>query len=67
MRLSSRDILLLIGVVVAVVFTLTTIIYRDRLDTVKKEIVTPKKTSMAILAHKLFDLIDKHSNVKHTR
>lgn len=67
MRLSNRDILLLIGIVVAVVITLTTVIYRDRLETVKKEVVSPKKTSMALLAHKLIDLIGKHSNVKHTQ
>lgn len=73
MRLSNRDILLLIGIVVAVVITLTTVIYRDRLETVKKEVVSPKKTSMALLAtgatlaHKLIDLVGKHSNAKHTQ
>jgi hypothetical protein len=67
MRLSNRDILLLIGIVVAVVITLTTVIYRDRLDTVKKEVISPKKTSMAMLAHKLIDLIGKHSSVTHPR
>ncbi|HEX8059408.1 MAG TPA: hypothetical protein VF473_00665 [Cyclobacteriaceae bacterium] len=67
MRLSNRDILLLIGIVVAVVITLTTVIYRDRLDTVKKEVAAPKKTSMAILVHKLVDLIGKHNNVKHSQ
>ena len=67
MRLSHRDILLLIGIVVAVVITLTTVVYRDRMDAAKKEMVNPKKTSMAILAHKLIDLIGKHSNVKHSR
>jgi len=73
MRLSNRDILLLIGIVVAVVITLTTVVYRDRLDTVKKEVVTPKKTSMAMiatgatLAHKLIDLIGKRSSARHSR
>jgi len=67
MRLSNRDILLLVGIVVAVVITLTTVIYRDRLDTVKKEVAAPKKTSMAIIAHKLVDFIGKHSSVRHSR
>jgi hypothetical protein len=68
MRLSNRDILLLIGIVVAVVVTLTTVVYRDRLEAARKEIVTPKKTSMAmVVVRKLADLIGTHSSVTHTR
>ncbi len=67
MRLSNRDIVLLIGVVVAVVITLTTVVYRDRLEAARKEIAPPKKTSMAALAHKLIDFIGTRSSVKHSQ
>jgi len=69
MRLSNRDILLVIGIVVAVVVTLTALVYRDQTAAAKKEmqkeIQAPKKTSMSAVAHKLIELIGKHSNVKH--
>jgi len=54
MRLTNRDIILVIGIVVALVITLTTLVYRDRFESAKKEIVTPKKTSMNT-AHKLIE------------
>lgn len=66
MRLSNRDIILVIGIVVAVVVTLTTLVYRERLEQAKKEISIPKKTSMTT-ALKFFQFIDKHSSVRHSR
>jgi hypothetical protein len=67
MRLSNRDILLVIGIVVALVITLTTLVYRDQLSAVKRELNAPKKTSMTSLAHKLIEFIGKHNNVTHSR
>jgi hypothetical protein len=67
MRLSNRDILLMIGIVVAVVITLTTIVYRDQMEAAKKEIAVPKKTSMITVVQKLAQLIGKHNNVTHSR
>ena len=66
MRLSNRDILLLIGIVVAIVITLTTVVYRDRAETARKAIPA-KKTSMAFVVRKVIELIGTHSSVKHTR
>lgn len=65
MRLSNRDILLVIGIVVAAIITLTALVYRDQQAAAKKEMLVPKKTSMASMAHRLIEIIGKHSNVKH--
>ena len=65
MRLSNKDLVLVIGIVVAVVITLTALVYKDQLWAAKQEILTPKKTSLNITTQKLLDLIGKHSNVKH--
>ncbi|MEJ0029642.1 MAG: hypothetical protein WDO15_04430 [Bacteroidota bacterium] len=68
MRLSNRDIILLIGIVVAIVITLTTVVYRDHMEAARKEIITPKKTSMAmVVVRKLVDFIGTNSSVTHSR
>ena len=63
MRLSNRDIVLVIGVVVALIITMTTIVYKDDLFTSARHIFVPKKISMT---EQLIDFIGKHSNVKHS-
>ncbi len=47
MKLSNRDILLFLGIVVAVVITFTTLVHREHEPAakVKKEISLPKKTA----------------------
>jgi hypothetical protein len=65
MRLSNRDILLAIGIVVAAIITLTALVYRDQQAAAKKEIQVPKKTSMATIADRLIEIIGKHNSVKH--
>ena len=67
MRLSNRDIILLIGVVVAVVISLTAFVYRDQLSAVRHDIVTPGKISWHATAHRLIELIGKHNSVEHSR
>lgn len=63
MRLSNRDILLVIGIVVAAVITMTALVYRDQAAAAKREIVTPKKTSWNATVHKLIEAIGKHNSV----
>jgi hypothetical protein len=46
MRLSNRSILLVIGIVVAVVVMLTTLVYKDRAAAEKRDLRTPRKTSL---------------------
>jgi hypothetical protein len=65
MRLSNRDLVLLLGIVVAVVITLTTLVYKDQVTNAMNEFRSPKKTSWSARAHKLLDIIGKHSSVKH--
>jgi len=67
MRLSNRDIVLVIGIVVALVVTLTTLVYRDQLEAAKREVAAPKRTSMVSAAYKFIEFIGRHSNVKHSR
>lgn len=67
MRLSNRDIILLVGVVVAVVLTVTAFVYRNELASARHEVLSPARTSLVSKAHKLFEIIDKHSSVKHSR
>lgn len=67
MRLSNRDLVLLIGVVVAMVISLTAFVYRDQLAAAGQDMFTPKKSSWSAKAHKLIDIIGKHNNVKHSR
>ena len=55
MRLSNRDIVLVIGIVVALVVTLTALVYRDKLETAKRRMPAPKKTSMNATANKLIE------------
>jgi hypothetical protein len=65
MRLSNRDLVLLVGIVVAVVITLTAVAYKDQVTNAMNEFRAPKKTSWSATAGKLLELIGKHSNVKH--
>lgn len=65
MRLSNRDLVLLLGIVVAVVITLTALVYKDQVTNAMHEFRSPKKTSWNATATKLLELIGKRSNVKH--
>ncbi|HZY81392.1 MAG TPA: hypothetical protein VFE50_17840 [Cyclobacteriaceae bacterium] len=57
MRLSNRGILLVIGIVVAIVVTLTTLVYKDRAAAEKRDGRIPRKTSlMKTTAHRLAEL-----------
>lgn len=58
MRLSNRDIVILIGIAVAVVVTLTMLVYRDN-QPVAKPIETnlPKKTSLHKAASTVIDRV----------
>lgn len=67
MRLSNRDILLLVGIVVAVVVTLTAVVYRDQAAAAKREIQNPKKTSWNATVHELINALGKRSSVKYSR
>ena len=56
MRLSNRSILLVIGIVVAIVVTLTTLVYKDRAAAEKRDLRNPKKTSlMRTTAHRVIE------------
>lgn len=67
MRLSNKDLVLVIGIVVALVITLTALVYKDQVAAVKNEIVAPKKTSWNSTVHRFIDAIGKHSSVTHSR
>jgi hypothetical protein len=68
MRLSNRDIVLVVGIVVALVITLTALVYKDQLMAARKEILAPKKkTSWNATVNELIKVIGKHSNVTHSR
>lgn len=56
MRLTNRNILLVIGIVVAVAVTLTTLVYKDRASSAKRGIpaqTAPKKTSLNTTAKRV--------------
>ena len=65
MRLSNRDLVLLVGIVVAVVITLTALVYKDQVTNAMDEFRSPKRTSWSAAAGKLIEFIGKHSNVRH--
>jgi hypothetical protein len=65
MRLSNRDLVLLIGIVVAVAITLTALVYKDQVTNAMNEFRGPKKTSWSATAGKLLEFIGKRSNVRH--
>ncbi len=67
MRLSNKDLVLVIGIVVAALITLTALVYRNEISAAKHELVSPKKTSLNATAHKLLEFIGKHSSVKHSQ
>lgn len=64
MRLSNRDIQLVVGIVVAALITLTALVYREQIMAAKK-VDAPRKTSWNATVHKLIDALGKHSNVKY--
>lgn len=68
MRLSSKNLLLILGVVVAIVVTLTTIVYRDQASTTKREMQAPapKKTSQNSTAHRILKFLSHQVQVKAT-
>jgi hypothetical protein len=57
MRPSNRNILLVIGIVVAVVVTLTTLVFKDRQPTGKQGLPVPKKTSLNTSAQRVIEFI----------
>jgi hypothetical protein len=59
MRLSNRNILLAIGIVVAVVVTLTTLVYKDRQAAGKSGLPAPKKTSLNTTAQRVIEFITR--------
>ena len=70
MKLTHKDILLLLGIIVAVIITLTTLVYTERTSTspTSHNNDQPKaKTSMnsSILAKKLIEVIDFKSRVHY--
>lgn len=66
MKLSSRDIVLLIGIAVAVVVTLTTLVYKDRQRTVQHtETVTPAKKSVNKAATEVLKHVIGQTRLKH--
>ncbi len=67
MRLSNRDLILLLGVVVAVAISLTAFVYRDQIASARHEIISTRKMSLNTAAGKLLEFIGKHNSVKHSR
>jgi hypothetical protein len=63
MRLSNKDILLLLGIVVAVIVTLTTVVYHREASAAQK-IPAPKKTSLNSTAHKLVEFVYRKGHTK---
>ena len=56
MKLSNRDLLLLAGIVVAVIVTLTTFVYSDEIFAKQREL--PRKTtSFLSAAHKILEFV----------
>lgn len=68
MRLSNRDIVLLVGIVVALVITLTALVYKDQVKAAKNDILSPKKrTSWNAAVHELIKSLGKHNSSTHFR
>lgn len=59
MRLSNRNILLVLGIVVAVVVTLTTLVYQEKASAEKREVPQQKKTSLNITAHRVIEFFTR--------
>lgn len=60
MRLSNRNILLVIGIVVAVVVTLTTLVYQEKVSAEKGGVPAGKKTSLNTTAHRLIEYFSRN-------
>ena len=67
MRLSNRDLILVMGIVVAVVITLTALVYKDQVAAAKQGVTAPKKTSWNTTIHNFINAIGKHNSVTHSR
>jgi hypothetical protein len=70
MKLTNKDILLLLGVIVAVIITLTTIVYSERTSstsTVHQEVKPSEKTSLnsSTIVKKVLGLVDLRSRVSY--
>ena len=61
MRLSNRDLLLLAGIVVAVIVTLTTLVYSDHIFAKEKDLPR-KSTSLLPSANKLIEFVVRHTH-----
>jgi hypothetical protein len=60
MKLSNKDLLILLGIVVAVIITLTTLVYTEQAAGNKAEVSPPKRTSLnQITTDLLIKTIDK--------
>jgi hypothetical protein len=61
MRLSNRNILLVIGIVVAVVVTLTTLVYQEKVSAEKRDVPVPieKKTSLDNTAKRVIEFMSR--------
>lgn len=55
MKLSSKDILILLGIAVAVIITLTTLVYTDQKTIKKAELPGSGKTALHQFAKELFN------------
>lgn len=64
MRLSNRNILLVIGIVVAVVVTLTTLVYQEKVSAEKRDLPPAKKTSLNTTAHRLVQFLSGQVDTK---
>ena len=70
MKLTSKDILLLLGILVAVIITLTTIVYSERTSptsATQNDVRPSEKTSLnsSTIVKKVISLIDSKSRVSY--
>lgn len=66
MKLSAKDLLILLGIVVAVIITLTTLVYSDQTAFKKAELPSAKKTSLQHLPIEAFSKFVKKTAVDIT-
>lgn len=70
MKLTRKDIILLLGVIVAVIITLTTIVYSERTSTTsttQNKVRPSEKTSLntSTITKKILGLVDLRSRVSY--
>ena len=67
-RFSYRDLLLFLGIAVAVIIALMTVIYRDNLPEATKTTPVPQKSSLnsapAVVIHKFLKKVDLTSSLR---